>query len=149
MGDGESWKDFWERMARDKVWAEGPFIQGTAWFLQKDILIISDLATPEMPFTAAISGNREGKENRCPGAPLLLGYHTGLHYQSLLPQGEEIFRPLSFNPCSPEDLTKTLKEVMDALEEEAKEMEQARRKKTSEKDGTKQRQRPQLTDSED
>ena len=149
MGQGESWSDFWERMGKDTVWAEGPFIRGTALFLQKDILIISDKATLDEPITITISGNRKGKENRCPGAPLLLGYHTNVHYQSLLPQSRNIVLPPSFKPCSMEDLTQTLKKVMGALKEKAREMEEFQRKNTGEKSSAESTQQTDLGDSED
>ena len=99
----EPWDQYWRRMSVDREWAEDIFIQGTAWFLERDILIIWDSATPEDPFIT-ISGNRDGSNSRCPGSPLLLGYLRGLHYQSLLPQGEEIYRPAVFNPRIPEEI---------------------------------------------
>ena len=63
------------------IWGEGPVIQAAAWFLQRDIYIVSEQATidkPMMPF----SGNRHS-DKPCSGANLWLGFHTCGHYQTL------------------------------------------------------------------
>ena len=38
----EQWDDYWKKMAKDKEWADAPAVQGTAWFLEKDIHVIMD-----------------------------------------------------------------------------------------------------------
>ena len=102
-----SWNHYWQGMSIDREWVDEGFIQGMAWFLQRDILVIWSTATLEKP-CISFSGNRNGSSAPCLGAPLLLGYDEGLHYQSLLPLDEEIFRPTKFTPLSTEDIIHTL-----------------------------------------
>ena len=47
---GEPWSAYWERMSKNKVWADHPFIQVTAWLLERDIFVFTDSATPESLF---------------------------------------------------------------------------------------------------
>ena len=84
-----SWQSYWRRMARDTEWVEEPFIWATAWFLERDIWIIWDTATPENLLTF-FSGDREGNSTACPGVPLIIGHHTDTHYQSLLPGADPV-----------------------------------------------------------
>ena len=84
-----SWEDYWHRMARDTEWVEEPFIWATAWFLNRDIWIVWNTATPENPLTF-FSGHREGNGTACHGVPLIIGHHTDTHYQSLLPEGDPV-----------------------------------------------------------
>ena len=84
-----SWKSYWQRMARDTEWVEEPFIWATAWFLERDIWIVWDTATPKNLLTF-FSGDREGNGNACPGVPMIIGHHTDTHYQSLLPEGDPV-----------------------------------------------------------
>ena len=94
----EIWRDYWNRMKKDKVWADGIFIQFVAWYLKVDIIIVLTTATPEMPFLT-ICGNLENQGQSCDSLPLLLGSKNSLHYQSLLPIDEapfHDFRPVSF-----------------------------------------------------
>ena len=102
----EPWDAYWQRMSGDKVWVESMFIQGMAWFLERDIHIIMDCATPANPWMDPISGNRDGSGSACPGGFLILGYHRGLHYQSLLPLDEETFRPGALQPRTLEEIMK-------------------------------------------
>ena len=83
-----SWEDYWHRMARDTEWVEEPFIWATAWFLNRDIWIVWNTATPKNPLTF-FSGDREGNGTACPGAALIIGHDTDTHYQSLLPEGDQ------------------------------------------------------------
>ena len=106
-----SWRRYWHRMAIDREWVDEGFIQGIAWFLQRDILIIWSTATRKEPYIS-FSGNRDGSNAPCLGVPLLLGYDKGLHYQSLLPLDEEIYRPANFNPILMEQILRTLGEVI-------------------------------------
>ena len=84
-----SWQSYWRRMARDTEWVEEPFIWATAWFLERDIWIIWDTATPENLLTF-FSGDREENGTACPGVPLIIGHHTDTHYQSLLPGADPV-----------------------------------------------------------
>ena len=91
----ESWSAYWERMSRNRVWADHPFIQVTAWLLERDIFVFTDSATPESLFMT-FSGSREGREKPCPQAPLLIGNDNNQHFQSLLPEDEESFHPSQY-----------------------------------------------------
>ena len=83
LGDYNQW---WADMAASKgnIWAEGPVIHATAWFLERDIYVVSEQATVGDPFLP-FSGNQDGSEAACAGAALWLGHLTGLHYQTLMP----------------------------------------------------------------
>ena len=85
LAEKVSWGNFWKRHLEDKEWADAIFIQGTAYFLEKDIHIFHTSATHAQPFSDPVSGNLENRGGTCPGAPLLLAYIDGLHYQSVLP----------------------------------------------------------------
>ena len=85
LAEQVSWGNFWRRHLEDKEWADAIFIQGTAYFLEKDIHIFHTSATHDQPFSDPVSGSLETRGGTCPGAPLLLAYIDGLHYQSVLP----------------------------------------------------------------
>ena len=85
LAEQVSWGNFWKRHLEDKEWADAIFIQGTAYFLEKDIHIFHTSATHDQPFSDPVSGSLETRGGTCPGAPLLLAYIDGLHYQSVLP----------------------------------------------------------------
>ena len=84
-----SWQSYWKRMSRDTEWVEESFIWATAWFLNRDIWIVWDTATPQSPLSF-FSGDKGGNNSVCPGVPLLIGHHTDTHYQSLLPVGDPV-----------------------------------------------------------
>ena len=79
-----TWNDYWFGMNQNKVWVDYKFIQGTAWYLNHDIMIVTTGSTPENPYLY-ISGNLTDENFPCPGVPLLIGSQLDLHYQSLLP----------------------------------------------------------------
>ena len=85
LAEQVSWGHFWSQHLEDKEWADAIFIQGTAYFLEKDIHIFHTSATHEKPFSDPVTGNLENRGGTCPGAPLLLAYIDSLHYQSVLP----------------------------------------------------------------
>ena len=107
----EPWSAYWERMKRNKVWADHPFIQVTAWLLERDIFVVMDSATPKNLFMT-FSGSREGREKPCPQAPLLVGNDSNQHFQSLLPEDEDSFDPTQYSPWSPEDINKAVEEIV-------------------------------------
>ena len=83
LGDyNRYWTDM--RDSRGDIWAEGPVIHATAWFLERDIYLVSEKASVAEPFIA-FSGNQDGTDASCVGAALWLGHLTGLHYQTLMP----------------------------------------------------------------
>ena len=84
-----SWNDYWFAMRQNNVWVDYKFIQGTAWYLSQDILIVTKNSTPENPYIY-ISGNKEKMNIPCAGVPLLIGSEFDWHFQSLLPEQEEL-----------------------------------------------------------
>ena len=109
-----SWESYWQKMARDGVWVEEPFIWGTAWFLNRDIWIVWDTASPASPLTF-FSGNKEGNGMACPGVPLIIGHHTDTHYQSLLPEGDPVSNSFDSSRFAVE-ITETLQKVCEELQ---------------------------------
>ena len=109
---GEPWSAYWERMSRNKVWADHPFIQVTAWLLERDIFVVLDTASSKNLFMT-FSGSREGREKPCPQAPLLVGNDNNQHFQSLLPEDEESFHPSQFSSWTPEDINKAVEEIVE------------------------------------
>ena len=89
-----NYDQYWRRMAesRGNIWAEGPVIHASAWFLERDIYVVSEKATLGDPFLP-FSGNQDGTERACAGAALWLGHLTGLHYQTLMPRQSESMPP--------------------------------------------------------
>ena len=113
-----SWKSYWQNMARDGVWVEEPFIWATAWFLNRDIWIVWDTATPGSPLTF-FSGDKEGNGTACPGVPLIIGHHTDTHYQSLLPEGDLVSTSLDVRSFAVE-VNKTLEKVGEVLQRKSR-----------------------------
>ena len=81
---GIAWNDYWVAMSQDKVWVDYKFIQGTAWYLNQDVMIVTTRSTPINPYIF-ISGDMTNNNIPCPGIPLLIGSQLDQHYQSLLP----------------------------------------------------------------
>ena len=91
LGDyNRYWTDM--RDSRGDIWAEGPVIHATAWFLERDIYVVSERASEAEPFLA-FSGNQDGTDASCAGAALWLGHLTGLHYQTLMPTERDLMPP--------------------------------------------------------
>ena len=91
LGDyNRYWMDM--RDSRGDIWAEGPVIHATAWFLERDIYVVSERASEAEPFLA-FSGNQDGTDTSCAGAALWLGHLTGLHYQTLMPTERDLMPP--------------------------------------------------------
>ena len=82
-GKEETWGDYWQRMLQNQQWSDGIYIQGMAWFLQMDIILVMSTASPDKPYIT-ISGSWDGPGRPTHGGPLILGYQ-GVHYQSLVP----------------------------------------------------------------
>ena len=89
-----NYDQYWRGMAesRGDIWAEGPVIHASAWFLERDIYVVSEKATLGDPFLP-FSGNQDGTDRACAGAALWLGHLTGLHYQTLMPRQSESMPP--------------------------------------------------------
>ena len=80
----KSWEEYWNEMGKEGVWVDTVFVQLTAWYIGLDIKILTTSSTPENPFII-VSGNIDASSIAVRGPPLLLGYYTNVHYQSLLP----------------------------------------------------------------
>ena len=102
---GETWVEYWARMKTDGEWADDIAVQGTAWYLNRDILIVWSTATLEQPYLTK-SGNFLSEIAACEGLPLLIGYVEGIHYQSLLPRHDQTYRPAFLQPHSLDKLLK-------------------------------------------
>ena len=80
----KSWEEYWERMLLNCNWADGDFVQATAWYLHHDLWIFDTSCTEQLPFFK-INGNMNDTEGMPTDvSPLLIGSTTGDHYQSLL-----------------------------------------------------------------
>ena len=101
----ELWDEFWNRMEQDQEWADAITAQATAWFLHHDIHIVMACGAEKTFFG---SWDRDGAS--CDKTVLLLGYLNNIHYQSLLPRGEAVFSPSSFQPMSFQDIIKVVVE---------------------------------------
>ena len=84
-----SWDDYWFAMRQNKIWVDYKFIQGTAWYLSHDIIIVTTKSTLQNPYLY-ISGNKEDMKIPCTGVPLLIGSQLDWHFQSLLPEREDM-----------------------------------------------------------
>ena len=103
----ETWGEYWARMRKDKEWADDIAVQGTAWYLNQDILIVWSTATLEKPYLTK-SGSYLSEITACQGLPLLVGYVQGIHYQSLLPSDDPVYRPNICQPQCWEDIWKDM-----------------------------------------
>ena len=80
----KSWEEYWEKMLHDCNWADGDFVQATAWFLKHDLWIVDTSCTEQHPFIK-VNGNFNNADSlEINVEPLLLGTTTGSHYQSLM-----------------------------------------------------------------
>ena len=68
----KTWSEYWGVMTRQYEWVDFIFIQGTAWYLNHDIIIITTSNTEEHPYMAS-SGNIGDENLPCKGIPLILG----------------------------------------------------------------------------
>ena len=92
LGDyGKYWKDMAE--SRGDIWAEGPVIHATAWYLERHIYVVSEQSTVDDPLIP-FCGNQDGSDRPCAGAALWLGHLTGLHYQTLMLDKSQLMPPL-------------------------------------------------------
>ena len=79
---GETWEQYWLKMVTDRTEVDHMFVQGTAWFLEVDILIVDTSCTMVNPYIH-ISGNIENENQSCKEL-IYLGSKSDIHYQSLL-----------------------------------------------------------------
>ena len=82
-----SWQEYWRRMTNgkpDMLWADGWFIQLTAWYLEMTFFIMDTTCPKDMPYIIIPGDFGSGESN-----VLLLGLKPPIHYQSLLWDIEE------------------------------------------------------------
>ena len=96
---------YWINMAKPGVWAAGPVLPATAWFLERSINIVSEKADMDNTFLI-FNGNQDGSDKPCAGAPLWLGHLTGVHYQTLMLDENE--------PMPPPPPLQTFQEILKA-----------------------------------
>ena len=84
---GLPWEEFWStrHIMKKDTWADHVFIQSTAWYLQKDIVIHQNI--PSQP-EVIISGNIDDENQPCRHPQVHVGYLFRRHYQSILPRSE-------------------------------------------------------------
>ena len=87
-----NYDQYWKDMEESGKWADGPVIQATAWCLGRRIYVVSEQANLDDPFLI-FSGNWDGSDRPCDGAPLWLGHLTGVHYQTLMLDEKESMPP--------------------------------------------------------
>ena len=92
--DNVSWEDHWKSLKKDKEWSDEVMVQATAWFTEIDIQVVWTTGMAEEPFKT-IGGNMDNRAKDCTGLPMWIGYKNSIHYQSLLPNDEEISYPRS------------------------------------------------------
>jgi hypothetical protein len=95
-----AWREYWNVMLRNYEWVDYIFIQSTAWFLCRDIIIVTTSSTEDHPYIT-ISGNLADERVPCQGIPLIIGTKSNVHYQSLLPIEVRVSRKMV--PSSPEN----------------------------------------------
>ena len=76
----KTWEEYWESMLVDTEWADGYFIQATAWYLKMVIQIMDTKCTVEEPYYR-IDGDFDGEGTT---DILYIGYVSEVHYQALL-----------------------------------------------------------------
>ena len=70
--NGETWKQYWERMTTDRSWVDYWFIQATAWYLQMNIWIVATSSTDDSHYIE-INGNLGDENAPCNGPIITLG----------------------------------------------------------------------------
>ena len=62
--DGNDWHQYWMKMSQNFEWVDSTFVQGAAWYLIHDIIIITTSGREENPFIR-ISGNHFNTDIKC------------------------------------------------------------------------------------
>ena len=104
------WDYYWsdDYMMKNGVWVDSTMVRCTAWFLKKDLMIISE-DNDDAQCVTTISGNMDDATDAV-GPQLYLGFASN-HYQSLLPA--EVVVPNDCPCCK-----KTFKNVLHHLNQE-------------------------------
>ena len=90
----KSWFQYWTDMkerGRNR-WADGHFVQGSAYYLGIDIWIVATKSKENTPYVK-IFGNLENPDTPSISPPIILGLKGDCHYQSLLPNHRDKIIP--------------------------------------------------------
>ena len=74
-----SWEEYWEKKLEPGTWADSYFVLASAYFLDKDLVIVDTACSTESPYYTI-----KGKIQPSSQQPLILGLVTHTHFQSLL-----------------------------------------------------------------
>ena len=84
-GSEVSWSALWNMMRNPSKWADQNFMQGTAWLLGVDIMILNSKSINGIINFNKFSGNLEEEDVPSIVPPMTIGYRTRCHFQSILP----------------------------------------------------------------
>ena len=84
-GSEVSWNALWNMMRNPSKWADQNFMQGTAWLLGVDIMILNSKSINGIINFNKFSGNLEEEDVPSIVPPMTIGYRTRCHFQSILP----------------------------------------------------------------
>ena len=79
--DMNDWNSYWKKMLKNGELADTTFVQCTAWYLNMDLVIVSDACNEENKFFK-IHGYFD--DDNVERLQLDLGYITNTHYQSII-----------------------------------------------------------------
>ena len=88
----KTWIEHWNHMKKKNIWADGHFVQGTAFYLGIDIWIVSTKSKEDNPYIK-ICSNLENPNTAGIAPPLIVGLKGDCHYQSFIPLERGIFFP--------------------------------------------------------
>ena len=100
------------------TWADHVFIQSSAWYLQKDIVIHQNI--PSNP-VQIISGNIDDETEPCRDPHIHVGYLFRRHYQSVIPKEKE-FSEVNDDQEPMETVTENEFQDFDLMEKEKNEV---------------------------
>ena len=81
----KTWIEYWNHLKKRNIWADGHFVQGTAFYLGIDIWIVSTKSKENIPYIK-ICSNLENPNTAGIAPPMIVGLKGDCHYQSLLPE---------------------------------------------------------------
>ena len=107
----KTWIDYWAEARRPGEWVDYVFIQVTASYLLRDIIIVTTSSTVNNPFIL-ISGDRQA-DMQATGPAIIIGMKTNIHFQSLLSVGQDL--PLRYPEIPSNPITLTLEHLGEFL----------------------------------
>ena len=107
VASDKSWLGYWTEARRPGEWVDYIFIQVTASYLLRDIIIVTTSSTVTNPFIL-ISGDRQ-EDMKATGPAIIIGMKTNIHFQSLLSVGQHL--PLRYPELPSNPITLTLEHL--------------------------------------